>query len=112
MQAYDGEARKPSFADTGARRIEGRLIPASARIFPDDVELGYHFCYGGSAASGSSSRRTWAPWSAWPTPCRAGCRARCGCIHMPVPIERSDDAYFAPLADLRLHAGLQRCISA
>jgi hypothetical protein len=28
-------------------------------------------------------------------------------IHMPVPIDRSDDAYFAPLADLKLQAGTE-----
>jgi hypothetical protein len=28
-----------------------------------------------------------------------------GYLHMPVPVERNDDAYFAPLADLQLAPG-------
>ena len=31
-----------------------------------------------------------------------GLRRPLSWLHMPVPVERSDDAYFAPLADLRL----------
>ena len=31
-------------------------------------------------------------------------------IHMPVPRDRSDDAYFAPLKDLKLKPGTQLCL--
>jgi hypothetical protein len=80
-----------------------RLVRLGQAV-PWDVELGYHFCYGDRAhqhfkqpedtrlvvrlvndvASRLSRPLTW--------------------IHLPVPIARDDDAYFAPLADLQLDA--------
>ena len=72
-----------------------------------EVALGFHFCYGdydhkhymepkdarvmvdlANAIFRETSRRV--DW-----------------VHMPVPKERDDDAYFAPLADLGLPAGTQ-----
>jgi hypothetical protein len=70
---------------------------------PADVTLGFHFCYGDNPLS--------------PKPADTGTMvrvARClmaglqrplDWLHMPVPIERDDLAYFAPLADLGLSPG-------
>jgi hypothetical protein len=70
---------------------------------PDDVELGYHLCYGD------------ADHEHFKQPADAGLLVRIGnrvseavdrpiqWIHLPVPRDRDDDAYFAPLSDLRLH---------
>jgi hypothetical protein len=83
--------------------ILDRLIRLGDAV-PAEVEMGYHLCYGdkghrhfvepkdagrlvsvANALAGALSRPlTW--------------------IHLPVPIERTDDAYFAPLRDLRLPA--------
>lgn len=76
-----------------------------ANAVPAAAMLGYHFCYGdlghhhlvepedlalcvrmaNLAISRSSRRVDW--------------------LHMPVPINRSDDAYFAPLGDLKTNDG-------
>ena len=57
-----------------------------------------------------SSRPTWAIWSMSRTVSRAGSTARSSLIHMPVPRDRSDDAYFAPLTRLRLSPDTQLCL--
>lgn len=76
-------------------------------LVPAGVEAGIHLCYGDSGhrhfcepadarhlvdvANGVSDRaRRCIDW-----------------IHMPVPKERDDDSYFAPLADLRLKPGCE-----
>ena len=83
-----------------------RMLKVASWV-PDEVALGFHFCYGdydhkhymepkdarvmvdlANAIFRETSRRV--DW-----------------VHMPVPKERDDDAYFAPLADLDLPAETQ-----
>ncbi len=45
-----------------------------------------------------SSRPTWATWWTWRTGFRPAIGRPIELIHMPVPRDRSDDGYFAPLA--------------
>ncbi len=69
---------------------------------PADVEMGYHWCYGNPNGehmiepqdSGLMVRLTNGVIARSPR--------KIDFIHMPVPIERDDDAYFAPMADLKL----------
>jgi hypothetical protein len=70
---------------------------------PDDVQLGFHYCYGD------------ADHEHFKQPADASLLVRIAnrvseevdrqiqWIHMPVPRDRDDDQYFAPLADLALH---------
>jgi hypothetical protein len=90
-------------AGAGERRASIERMVGLAQPVPADVELGYHLCYGDwehrhmvepadtgylvEIANGISSGVT-RP-IAW--------------MHLPVPRDRSDDAYFAPLSGLRLH---------
>jgi hypothetical protein len=70
---------------------------------PDDVDLGYHFCYGDAdhehytqpADAGVLVRIANRVSAAVDRPIRW--------IHMPVPRDRDDDEYFTPMADLQLH---------
>ncbi len=81
--------------------LSARFARQSA-VIPEKVELGYHLCYGDLDAKHNIE----------PLDCRklvemanlitASARHKVNYIHMPVPIERDDDAYFAPLKDLRL----------
>jgi hypothetical protein len=102
IQNLDG-GRPHWFADP-ERGIVDRLVRLGDRV-PAGVELGYHLCYGDfnhkhfveptdmetlvrvANALGERVVRT-IDW-----------------IHMPVPRDRSDDAYFAPMRDLRLKPG-------
>ena len=103
MQAYDNEARKPWFADT-QRGIEQRLIRLGERL-PEPAELGYHFCYGSFGGKHFVEPTDMGAMVRLANALCAGISRRIGFIHMPVPIDRDDDAYFAPLADLRLQPG-------
>jgi hypothetical protein len=75
----------------------GRAVPAG-------VDLLYHFCYGNSNGKHSiepSSTRD-AVIMANLVQDVLGAERPIQLIHLPVPIDRDDDAYFAPLADLRM----------
>ncbi|MGE5148170.1 MAG: hypothetical protein ACM3N5_15565 [Candidatus Eiseniibacteriota bacterium] len=100
MQAYDHEARKPWFPDT-ERGIEERLIRVGEHV-PAGVELGYHFCYGSFGGKHFVEPKDMGAMVRLANALSKGVRRPIAWIHMPVPIERSDDAYFAPLDQLRL----------
>ncbi len=87
--------------------IEDEIIAALARLgeaVPEPVELAYHLCYG------SMNNRHWKEPKdlgnlvAVANRLAAAVRRPIAWVHMPVPIDRDDDAYFAPLDGLRLAA--------
>ena len=77
------------------------------RAVPADVELGIHLCYG------SMNNRHWkepadtANLVAVANRLASALDRRIDWLHLPVPIARRDDAYFAPLGALRLGAGTE-----
>jgi hypothetical protein len=81
--------------------ILDRLVRLGNHV-PEGVELGYHLCYGDFG-----HRHVLEPED---TRLMVGLTNRLSqrigrsiqWVHMPVPRERSDDAYFAPLTELRL----------
>ncbi|MEN3279464.1 MAG: hypothetical protein V7607_604 [Solirubrobacteraceae bacterium] len=78
-----------------------------ADFVPAGVELGYHLCYGDARDETGESRHWKQPedTSKLVTVANAivaGAVREVSWIHMPVPIDRDDDAYFAPLAELEL----------
>jgi hypothetical protein len=103
MQAYDDEARKPWFDDT-ERGIEERLIRIGHYV-PSAVELGYHFCYGSFGGRHFVEPNDMGAMVRLANALAQDVKRSIGWIHMPVPIERGDDAYFVPLAALRLKPG-------
>ncbi len=85
--------------------MEQVFSAAFARLggaIPDDVELGFHLCYGDMDGvhfvdpqdAGKMVDMIDLIVRAVPRPI--------DWFHLPVPIDRDDDAYFAPLKDLRL----------
>ena len=83
------------FDDVQAGVVE-RLLRLGSLV-PAGVELGYHLCYGddesGHFAEPEDARKLVAVANALGAP---------DWIHLPVPAEREDDRYFAPLGELRL----------
>ena len=80
------------------------LLGAWARPFRADVELGYHLCYGSPADQHLVMPRDTA---SSPSSATRSLRALPGAVdflHLPVPRERDDAAYFTPLRELRLPA--------
>lgn len=74
---------------------------------PADVEVGFHLCYGDAGEhhfveptdTANLVRFANALFAASPRPITW--------LHLPVPIDRDDDAYFAPLEDLALPEGTE-----
>ncbi len=81
------------------------FVPLHVRLgnaVPKDVHLLYHFCYGDNKHKHSVEPRDSSHLVNFGNALSAGIGRSIELIHMPVPRERSDDAYFAPLANLKL----------
>lgn len=88
-----GDAAKPGIAEHIVRL--GNLVP-------ETVELGYHLCYGDSGHE-HFTQPTDAGFLAWAMSALFdGVRRPIQWIHLPVPKERDDEAYFEPLAAVDL----------
>jgi len=106
MLLWDGRSTFHfSYAPSKAEIVE--RIQRICRDIPADVELGFHLCYGDFEAKH------------YIEPIDAECMVSfanelvrhaghgIAFIHMPVPIERTDDAFFAPLKDIALPPSCQ-----
>ncbi|HEY3917279.1 MAG TPA: hypothetical protein VGL83_05780 [Stellaceae bacterium] len=84
----------------------GELADAAARALdclPGNVEGGLHLCYGDAGEDKHYvNPRDMGAMVAFHNSIAARTRHGIDWLHMPVPKEREDEAYFAPLADLRL----------
>lgn len=91
-----------SMRDFGA----GELAEAVARALdclPDTVEGGVHLCYGDAGEDKHYvDPRDMSVMVAFHNAIAARAKHDIAWVHMPVPKEREDEAYVAPLADLRL----------
>jgi hypothetical protein len=84
--------------------VEGTLVRL-ARLstwVPEGVELGFHLCYGDPGHKHIVEPRDTEVAVRFANAIAERVRRRVDWIHVPVPRERDDDAYFAPLAGLRL----------
>jgi hypothetical protein len=70
---------------------------------PVDVELGYHLCYGDAGHKHFVEPKDTAKLVEVANGISAGLTRSLNWISLPVPRERSDEAYFAPLLNLHLH---------
>jgi hypothetical protein len=66
------------------------------------VELGYHFCYGDNNHKHSLEPRDMSVMVDLANALIAALHRPVDFMHMPVPRDRADDAYFAPLAQLAI----------
>jgi len=104
MQAFDG-ARTPWF--TPARQgIIDRLARLGDAV-PGDVEMGYHFCYGSYGGRHFVEPKSTAAMVDLANGILAGLHRSLDYLHMPVPIERDDDAYYEPLRNLKRGHGME-----
>jgi hypothetical protein len=106
MLTWDGRwPRRPAFAGMD-RQFADAFARLSAAV-PPAVELGFHLCYGDF-----EGRHFVQPQDATKMVELANLICRCvarpiAYMHMPVPIDRSDDAYFAPMKNLGLPPGTE-----
>jgi hypothetical protein len=76
-----------------------------ANAVPADVELVFHLCYGDFNHKHSVEPADLAMCVAFANRVSVGIGRPIALFHMPVPRNRADDAYFAPLKDLKLRPG-------
>ena len=95
---------------TEMRETFGKILVDLANHVPAGIELMFHFCYGDS-----NHRHVVEPVDMGDMVDLANYLARgiarpIELIHMPVPRDRSDDAYFEPLRRLELAPATQLCL--
>ncbi|MDQ6771838.1 MAG: hypothetical protein M3024_02425 [Candidatus Dormibacteraeota bacterium] len=86
------------------------LVAAIARIsapIPAGVELGLHLCYGDPGHKHVVEPRDTGLLVRFANELTAAIQRPVAWVHMPVPRDRDDAAYFAPLRDLRLPPGTE-----
>jgi methionine synthase II (cobalamin-independent) len=82
--------------------ILARLASLSAAV-PQDVELGFHFCYGDLDAQHFFNPADAGAMVDLANALSAEVLRPIAYIHMPVPADRSDDDFFRPFDGLELH---------
>jgi methionine synthase II (cobalamin-independent) len=74
---------------------------------PADVEVGIHLCYGDFAGRHFVEPKDATKMVEFANELARTATHKLAYIHMPVPIERSDDAFYRPFAELKLPQGTQ-----
>ena len=120
MQAFDEASLRAASAAGNTAAVERRtpwFSPSKAGIVdrcvrlgnavPKGVELGYHLCYGSYGGRHFIEPESMAAMVDLSNAIIDGVNRPVDFIHMPVPIEREDDAYYAPLAGLKRPEGMK-----
>jgi hypothetical protein len=103
MVIWDGRWRGgPPFP--GMDKVFADGLARLAAAVPPDVELGFHLCYGDLDARHFIEPEDAGKMVELANLIAANVERPLAWLHMPVPIARHDDAFFAPLRDLRLAA--------
>ncbi|MEC7489855.1 MAG: hypothetical protein VYA17_09725 [Pseudomonadota bacterium] len=96
-EGYLDQSAHPAYRDE---------IPAQlswlGSLVPNDVELGYHLCYGSPADEHLILPKDMGNLVEIANFICGGTTRKIEYVHMPVPDDRNDEAYFAPLGDLAL----------
>jgi hypothetical protein len=78
------------------------ILASLGNSVPDEVDLLFHFCYGDNNHRHSVEPRDMGDMVDMANRLRRAVARKIQLIHMPVPRDRADDAYFAPLQGLAL----------
>lgn len=89
----------PAYFDDPQQGVVDRLQACAAKI-PDDVEVGFHLCYGDFGHKHFMEPASLQVATEMANRVSAGCARTINWFHMPVPIDRQDPGYFAPLEEL------------
>ena len=87
-----------------------RILTELAERVPKDIEFLFHFCYGDSNHKHVLEPRDMADMVDMANRLSADITRPINLIHMPVPRDRSDGAYFSPLSRLRLRPETELCL--
>jgi hypothetical protein len=86
------------------------ILTRLAEAVPRGVDLLFHFCYGDSNHRHVVEPTDMGDMVEMANRLSAAIKRPIELIHMPVPRDRDDDAYFAPLTQLRMHPETQLCL--
>ena len=106
MVVWDGQASDAVPAGVPREELIARMQRLCATV-PVDVELGLHLCYGDFGARHFGEPKDAAKMVEFANALTRASQHKLAYVHMPVPIERSDDAFHKPLADLALGNGTE-----
>lgn len=95
------EGGRTTYIDDSREALIARLARFGEAI-PAGVQLGYHLCYGDMNHRHSIEPKDTALMVEVANALTSALKRPIDYVHMPVPRDRSDEAYFAPLAGLRL----------
>ena len=98
-----GELLRPGPVDFRTETID--VLTRIGDGVPAGIELGYHLCYGSPADEHMVLPKDMGIMVEMTNAIVAGVKRPIQFIHMPVVKARTDDAYFAPLKNLKLGAG-------
>lgn len=87
-----------------------RILLDLGNHVPKEIDLLYHFCYGDAGHRHVVEPTDMDDMVELANRLSAGTTRTIELIHMPVPRDRSDDAYFAPLRRLKLRPETQLCL--
>ena len=90
-----------NFGDCALDEISDRIANLASQV-PEAVELGFHLCYGDYKSEHFKEPEDLSLLVRVANTFKEKVSHSISWFHMPVPIDRSDDAYFAPLADLNI----------
>ena len=91
----------PTYLTDAPSEIRERLLRLGRRV-PAGVELGYHLCYGDAGHKHFKEPADTAKLVMVANAVAEGLQRPLNWLHLPVPRDRKDDAYFAPLKGLKL----------
>lgn len=86
----------------GMDKVFGAAFGRLAAAVPSDVQLGFHLCYGDLDAVHFVQPTDATKMTELANLIVSNVQRPITYIHMPVPVDRDDDAFFAPLKQLRL----------
>ena len=101
MVLWDGQPSDAVPSGVSPNDILTRLSRLGAAV-PDDIELGLHLCYGDFGARHFVEPKDASRMVEFANALTRALPRQLAYIHMPVPIERNDDAFHAPFGDLAL----------
>ncbi len=84
-----------------------RRLGRISDLIPGEVDLGFHYCYGDYRHEHMREPQDTANLVELANAHLANTHRSVEFIHAPVPIERDDSAYYAPLRDLRIPEGCE-----
>jgi hypothetical protein len=106
MILWDGQPTDAVPSGVPRESLLARLGRLCAAV-PDEVELGVHLCYGDFGARHFVEPKDAARMVEFANALARSSRHPLAYIHMPVPIDRRDDAFHRPLRDLKLGQGTE-----